>query len=236
MADLIMYDGITKDVQLMPAYGDIYAGYDDGSFNDVDAIVARFPDKPVVSIDVTGANQAQALDVENGDATVADIDPWLATKGLAGPVFDRPIIYMSVDVARASFPSAHPNGCLLWSAHYTMQAHICGPSSCGTLPYDADMTQWGSFPDYDESLVSSVHYVWKGNPVTTPTPPVIQYHWGYCDQCGSLYYVPNQATSVCAGVPEFVVNADGSLKVTFGNHNTQGNSRNLGVGILPGNP
>lgn len=202
MTDLVMYDAITKFVNDMPANGDIYAGYDDGSFNDVNAIIDRFPTKPVVSIDVLAANQAQALDVENGDATVADIDPWLAKYGLAGPVFDRPIVYMSVDLARASFPSAHPNGCLLWSAHYTMQAHICGPSSCGALPYDADMTQWGSFTDYDQSLVSSVHYVWKGQPpVTTPTPIPgakvrSQDQWGACKKCSTLVVV-NYGGNVC---------------------------------------
>lgn len=202
MTDLTMYDAITKYVALMPTGGDIYAGYDDGSYNDVQAIIDRFPDKPVLSIDVTGANQAQALDVENGDATVADIDPWLAQYGLAGPVFDRPVVYMSVDLARASFPSAHPTGCLLWSAHYTQTAHICGPSSCGSLPYDADMTQWGSFQEFDESLVSSVHYVWKGNPPVT-TPPIpgakvrSQDQWGACKKCSSLIVV-GYGGNVCA--------------------------------------
>lgn len=210
MTDLTMYDAITKYVALMPTGGDIYAGYDDGSYNDVQAIIDRFPNKPVLSIDVTGANQAQALDVENGDATVADIDPWLAQYGLAGPVFDRPVVYMSVDLARASFPSAHPNGCLLWSAHYTQTAHICGPSSCGALPYDADMTQWGSFQDFDESLVSSVHYVWKADP-----PMATQSGWAYCSKCKGLFFKANGGP--CVAQPSVTV-SDQGVVLTFGEH------------------
>jgi hypothetical protein len=30
----------------------------------------------------------------------------------------------------------------LWSAHYTGQAHICGPGTCGALSENADGTQW----------------------------------------------------------------------------------------------
>lgn len=187
---LTMYDGITKDVPLVPADGDIYAGYDDGSFNDVAAIVMRFPGKPVVSIDVTGAGAAQALDVETGDATVADIDSWLASHAITGPVFSLPVVYMSLNVARSAFPVTHPARCLLWTAHYTNVPHICGPV-CG-LPYDADMTQWLSAGDYDQSLVNPAHFIFgKDIPVTTPipgTPVKAQDQWGACRKCSCLVF------------------------------------------------
>ena len=32
----------------------------------------------------------------------------------------------------------------LWSAHYGLGEHICGPGSCGLLSIDADGTQWTS--------------------------------------------------------------------------------------------
>jgi hypothetical protein len=32
----------------------------------------------------------------------------------------------------------------LWSAHYGLGEHICGPSSCGALSTEADGTQWTS--------------------------------------------------------------------------------------------
>lgn len=200
MSSLVMYDGITHDVPLLPADGDIYAGYDDGSYNDVVAIATRFPSKPVVSIDVTGGNPAQALDVENGDATPAAIDPWLANLALTGPVFDLPIIYMSVDVAKVNFPTAHPNGCLLWTAHYTNTLHICGPTTCGVLPYSADMTQWLSVNDYDESAVNPAHFIWRGITVTTPIPGnavKTQDQWGACAKCSCLVFV-GYGGNVCA--------------------------------------
>jgi len=217
MTTLVMYDGITKDVPLLPANGDIYAGYDDGSFNDVAAIAARFPNKPVVSIDVTGGNAAQALDVETGDATPANIDPWLANLALTGPVFDQPIIYMSVNVAKANFPSAHPNGCLLWTAHYTNQLHICGPNSCGSLPYNADMTQWESLANYDTSAVNPAHFIWKGSdPVPTPKT---QNGWAFCKNCHVAFYLADGGP--CVAKPLFSIVND-EIKLAFGPHDGTG--------------
>ena len=210
MSNLVMYDAITQSVSQMPTDGDIYAGYDDGSFNDVGAIIARFPDKPVVSIDVLAANQAQCLDVETGDAKVSDIDPWLANFALTGPVFDLPIIYMSVDLARSAFPTKHPNGCLLWSAHYTgTTPHICGPNTCGRLPYNADMTQWESTNTYDKSSVNPAHFIWKGNQMST------QAGWAYCRNCKTLFFLANGGP--CLAKPTVTVTGT-SVDLTFGQH------------------
>lgn len=164
----VMYDSV--DVAALPGNGDIYAGYVNGLYANVAAIVGRFPDKPVLTIDVTGSGHAQALDVETGDATVRDIDPWLANHAIKGVVFTLPVIYMSVSVAASAFPFKHPNGCLLWTAHYSYVKHICGPHSCGLLPYDADMTQWTDNPPlnlYDTSAVNPVNLV-----SNNPLPPV----------------------------------------------------------------
>jgi hypothetical protein len=32
----------------------------------------------------------------------------------------------------------------LWSAHYGLGEHICGPGSCGAVPVEVDGTQWTS--------------------------------------------------------------------------------------------
>lgn len=171
----VMYDSV--DVSSLPAGGNIYAGYADGLYQNVSAIVARFPDTPVLTIDVTGSGAAQALDVENGDATVSEIDPWLTDHAIKGVVFTLPVIYMSVDTAASAFPSNHPNGCLLWTAHYSYVNHICGPGSCGLLPYDADMTQWTDNPPnnpYDTSAVNPANLV-------TPPPPPGPYSIGVSD-------------------------------------------------------
>lgn len=38
----------------------------------------------------------------------------------------------------------HRSSARLWSAHYGLGEHICGPHSCGALSIDADGTQWTS--------------------------------------------------------------------------------------------
>jgi hypothetical protein len=46
----------------------------------------------------------------------------------------------------------------LWSAHYGLGEHICGPSSCGAVPVAVDGTQWTSSAlnlNLDQSLLES---------------------------------------------------------------------------------
>lgn len=152
---LVMYDSVNASGD--PPGGDIYAAYDDGNYANVSAVLARFPDTPILTIDVTGSRQAQALDIEAGDATTGQADRWLGSFAIKGPVFDRPVLYMSLDTAKAGWPVTHPDGCLLWTAHYTNTPHICG-QPCG-LPYDADMTQWESTQNYDRSEVNPAHFI-----------------------------------------------------------------------------
>ena len=54
----------------LPPGMDLYAGYDDGLYNNVTAIKALFPTKTVIAITVKATdNFGDCLDVETGDAT-----------------------------------------------------------------------------------------------------------------------------------------------------------------------
>lgn len=180
MTTTTMYDSVTPSN--IPANAQMVAAYVDGDFANVAAMQARFPTIPILTIAVSSADQADALDVENGDASVASIDGWLADHALKGIVVKLPMIYMSLDTAKASFPTSHPNGCYLWTAHYTYIEHICGPA-CG-LPYNADATQWTDNPPnnpYDTSAVQ--------DDILVPRPPQ--------DQTGTVHSVTTgQSASV----------------------------------------
>lgn len=189
-----MYDAI--DVMDLPADGNIYAGYVNGDYVTVTKLLSRFPGIPILTIDVKGNAHAQCLDVETGDATVEDIDPWLEGYALKGPVFDLPVIYMNLNTAKVSFPETHPSGCLLWTAHYTNVAHICG-ESCG-LKYSADMTQWKNNANtYDQSLVNPAHYIFGKGTEMSGVKTVLQGSWEYCSKCKGLFYGPDAASSHC---------------------------------------
>lgn len=123
-----------------------YAGYVDGGLGDQPnsaRIAAAFPAAHHLSIALSAARDADALDVENGAASPADVLPWVGRQGRRG--VRRPVVYASVSTMRdAIWPlvSHAPGALRLWTAHYGQGEHICGPHSCGELPVDADGTQW----------------------------------------------------------------------------------------------
>lgn len=70
-----MYDAVNP--ANLPPGGDLYAGYADGRYANVDAIWARFPWAKVVTITVFGHVPADVIDVEAGDATPAQAVEWV---------------------------------------------------------------------------------------------------------------------------------------------------------------
>lgn len=185
MANVTMYDAVT--VTNIPQAEDvIVAGYATGIYANISQMMVRFPVAPILTIDVTGTGKAQCLDVESGDATVSQIDPWLSNYALTGPVFSRPVVYMSLDYAKASFPTAPPEGCWLWTAHYTGVEHYCGPA-CG-LAYTADATQYSSTATLDTSVVNSASLtattLAKVGIKVASTPPMVQKGTVHSDTTG----------------------------------------------------
>lgn len=69
----------------LPDGFDLYGGYDDGRYNDIAAIKARFPGKTVIAFTVFAHdNYGDCLDIEKGDATVEQAPAWTTRRRLAG--------------------------------------------------------------------------------------------------------------------------------------------------------
>jgi hypothetical protein len=134
-----------------PAGAAAYAAYVDGSVGDQPNyayIVSTFPRAEHLSIALFASNNADCLDVEPGAAVPSDIPGWYARQVARG--IERPVIYASAStmndqilpvLSQAGIARAKTR---LWSAHYGLGEHICGPHSCGQLSIDADGTQWTS--------------------------------------------------------------------------------------------
>ncbi|MGH3281616.1 MAG: hypothetical protein ACRDNW_21105, partial [Trebonia sp.] len=134
-----------------PAGAAAYAGYVDGHVGNQPNfayIVRAFPKANHLSIALFASDNADALDVEPGAAAPSDVPGWHARQVARG--VQRPVVYASVStmndevlpvLSRAGITRAKAR---LWTAHYGLGEHICGPSSCGALGVNADGTQWTS--------------------------------------------------------------------------------------------
>lgn len=153
---ITMFDSV--DTGLLPA-GYAYAAYVDGIYANYAAVKGRFLQSDVLSIAVSSASNADCLDIETGDASPESAAAWVTRQLARGTA--RPCLYADasemIQVIEAMKAAGIPRSTLrLWSAHYTNSAHICGPSSCGTLPENADGTQWTDTArgiNLDESLL-----------------------------------------------------------------------------------
>lgn len=158
MTSLYMFDDV--NVSLIPRDAKYVAYYLDGIYNTEAAVREQFPHATLVSIAVFPQDDAEMLDVENGDATIADIYAWL-NRQLARGVY-RPIIYISGGRVDQMMLTMNANGFKrdqyrINSAHYTGTPHICGPDSCGVCQEQCDGTQYTDHADgssLDESLLS----------------------------------------------------------------------------------
>ncbi|MGH3743717.1 MAG: peptidoglycan-binding domain-containing protein [Mycobacteriales bacterium] len=133
---------------LLPGYA-YYAGYVDGGIGDqpnAARVAAAHPGAHVLAIALDASHDADCLDVEAGAASPGDVPGWVTRQHLRG--ITRPCVYASVSAMKdAVLPLVSgwlPGSARLWTAHYGLGAHICGPRTCGELPVDADGTQWTS--------------------------------------------------------------------------------------------
>lgn len=175
---LVMYD--STSVADMPAGGDADAGYTAGIWPTYSAVVAKFPHAHHVSIAVASRFDADALDIEKGDATPDVAPAWVRRQQARG--IARPIMYASQSLMPSVLAVLASAGIdrsqvRLWTAHYGRGLHICSPAECGARGFTADATQWsdhGSIGNghYDTSAVSDTFF---DTPVSTPggsVPPV----------------------------------------------------------------
>ena len=132
-----MYDAI--HVNVLPAGADAYAGYVDGKGPTFAALERRFRGSGahLLSIAVFASGHADCLEVEKGDATIAQAPGWVKRQRARGA--RRPCLYTSVSnmdalVAAVNAARISRAEVLLWSAHYGLGKHICGPRTCGQTP------------------------------------------------------------------------------------------------------
>ena len=144
-----MFDTALNDQ--FPAGAAAYAAYVDGGIGNQPNyayIVSTFPKAQHLSIALFADNNADALDVEPGASDPSDIPGWYSRQVARG--IQRPVIYASVSAMNDSvLPVLRQAGIArartrLWTAHYGLDEHICGPGTCGALSINADGTQWTS--------------------------------------------------------------------------------------------
>jgi hypothetical protein len=141
-----MFDTIYNDQ--FPPGAAAYAAYVDGGIGDQPNyafIVSSFPQAQHLSISLFG-NNADAIDVESGAAVPSQVPAWVAAQRKRG--IQRPVVYASASNMNSEIlPVLSQAGIALstvrlWTAHYEVGQHICGPNSCGALSVNADGTQW----------------------------------------------------------------------------------------------
>lgn len=175
----VMYDDVT--LGLLPSGPFAYAGYVNGTFENFAALKQRFPGAVLLDIAVSANTNATCLDVENGDATIAQIFSWFKAQ-LARGVF-RPVIYTSAGNLGHLHATMQANGFArgtyrVWSAHYGSGMHICGPTTCGFTVGggSADGTQWTDVAlgrSLDESLLLPNFFDGKPKPQGATQPTVV---------------------------------------------------------------
>lgn len=152
MADSVAVASLPDDMNL-------YAGYIDGRYVNVEQVRARFPGKTVIAVTTNPSdNEGDCLDVENGDATAGDAPGWVRRRRLAG--HDGPLVYCSEAIwpaVKGAFAAARTAQPSYWLAGY--------PGAEGdAIPTGAVAHQWIDHGGWDESCV--VDYL----PGIDPTP------------------------------------------------------------------
>ena len=175
-----MFDSVNADT--LPADASYLAGYTDGRWPDYGEIRARWPRAQVLSVTVFASQDADALDVETGDATPDQAPGWFERQRARG--IARPCIYANASTMAAGvIPAMRAAGIdrsavRLWSAHYTDEAHICGPASCREVSIGMDGTQWtdsaaGNGGPVDESLLLASFFAVPAAPAAPPSKPAV---------------------------------------------------------------
>lgn len=142
-----MFDSVTVDQ--IPANAEAVAGYVDGNWQTYRELLVKFPNARKVSIAVSASSDADCLDIENGDATIAQAPEWVKRQWARG--VKRPKLYTSVSNWPALHDALHAAGIhrrpfgksyRRWAAHYTGTAHRCGRSHGMPGLLRAGATQW----------------------------------------------------------------------------------------------
>lgn len=158
---------------------EVIGSYGNGSFANTTVAKEAFPDAIHVQYDVAGSlPTADILDDEPRDATNSTCPPWSrAYKG----TLPFPGLYTSASNIAAMVSAMLDAGFtreqfLVQSAHYTFEAHICGPETCG-YP-QADATQYADKGTAGQNTDRSIFADHFFGAVAPPKPNM---HYGYFD-------------------------------------------------------
>lgn len=144
-AFLTMFDSVTTGE--IPTRSEAVAGYVGGQWPTYKTIVKEHPEAHHLSIAVAADESADCLDVEKGDATIAQAPPWLQSPKAKAANTLKPVLYTSLsqaeELVQACAKAGIPRSAyLLWVAHWTKHPHLCGPE-CGLgFTHHADATQY----------------------------------------------------------------------------------------------
>jgi peptidoglycan hydrolase-like protein with peptidoglycan-binding domain len=172
---ITMFDDIT--VSALPSGQDYaYGGYTGGHWPTFRQLQHAFPGHRLFSIAVSSGDDGDGLDIEKGDASIADAPGWYERQVARGVW--RPGLYTSASnmAALERTMAAHHverRAYRLWSAHYTHKAHLCSPRSCGYGLSEADGTQWTDRAlglPLDRSILLPDFFDGRPSPVPAPVP------------------------------------------------------------------
>jgi hypothetical protein len=138
-----MYDSVT--VSEIPSRPQAVAGYVGGAWPTYDELEPRFPRAKRLSIAINAGENAECLDIENGDAHPADAPNWCRHQHSRG--VERPCVYSSVSlmptVLRELAAAGITRGMVrVWTAHYTGRPHRCTQACDPAFRTVADATQY----------------------------------------------------------------------------------------------
>lgn len=134
-----MFDDTSID--LIPRVARAVAGYVNGLYVTVPGLRLRFKGRRIVTIAVSSDAAAHFLDIEAGNATIADAPGWWGRNKAHARGFYIAESEAAEFVAYLQAHGIHRHEYVLWTAHYDGTRHICGPKTCGCA-VEADGTQW----------------------------------------------------------------------------------------------
>ncbi len=198
----------------IPADAQMVAGYIDGSWPWTAAGWARFPNAVKVRITVGNTEAADAIDVENGDATPAYAGGWVRRRNAAGV---RPLVYCN----RSARPAVEA-AC----AGLSYDLWIATLDGIQAMQPGAVATQWQgqaqSGMHYDKSLVNDTWMPGGGaapapgpapavTDTVTPASPVSGHTWGLAAHWYNWNDLSQRAEMIAGTPPVAVVWTEAKL-------------------------